>query len=116
MEVMRVKGLTPLMAGQTICRECLQSRSATAMEACGGHLVLATGQPCPLYPYRLGRRPPVRALRELCLECQSGSPSLVRECGAEDCVLYPYRMGRNPARARVGGRRSEVEERSHVSA
>jgi len=101
----KIRTLTPRMAVQTFCRKCIQGKTAAALEACGGYLVLATGRPCPLYPYRLGRRPPVRVLRELCLECMGGSPSLVRECDTECCVLHPYRMGKNPARARVGGRR-----------
>lgn len=100
-----MKKLSPRDAVVIVCRQCVQSKTAAALEACGGHLVLATGRPCPLYSYRLGRRPPVRALRELCLECMGGSPSLVRECGTESCALHPYRMGKNPARARVGGRR-----------
>ena len=106
----KTRNSSPKVVVQAYCRQCVQSKSEAVLEACGGRLVLATGQPCPLYNYRLGKRPPVRALREQCLECQGGSPSLVRECGNESCVLHPYKMGKNPARTRVGGRREMVVE------
>ena len=112
----QTKKHSPKEMVQAFCRQCVQSKSEAVLEACGGYQVLATGQECPLYAYRLGKRPPVRALRELCVECMGGSPSLVRECGTERCPLHPYRMGRNPARERVGGRREMGVEVVHVSA
>jgi hypothetical protein len=111
-----MKKRTPIAAVAAFCRQCVQSKSEAVLEACGGHLVLVTGQECPLYPFRLGRRPPVRALREQCLDCMGGSPSLVRECGTVSCAVHPYRMGKNPARQRVGGRREMLTEAAHVNA
>ena len=56
----------------------------------------ATGKPCPFYDIRLGgKRVNPRAIRDACLLCMGGSPSLVRECEA-NCLLHPFRMGKNP--------------------
>ncbi len=70
--------------------------------------------PCPLWEYRLGKRPetpvlgPVKAMRAFCRECQTENVKVVRDCNGhqEDgyiCTLVWYRMGKNPARAGIHG-------------
>ncbi|PKN30509.1 MAG: hypothetical protein CVU64_03190 [Deltaproteobacteria bacterium HGW-Deltaproteobacteria-21] len=58
--------------------------------------------PCPLFPYRMGRRIPVRVFRPFCLQCMGGSVNFVRECSTETCPVHPYRFGKNPARMGMG--------------
>lgn len=85
------------------CHYCVQSRSDADVENCTGHIVFATGKPCPFYEYRRGnKRPSVKVMRKYCLECMSGSKAAVKECETEDCLIHPYRFGKNPARAGKG--------------
>lgn len=85
------------------CHYCVQSRSDSEVENCTGHIVYATGKPCPFYEYRTGgRRPSVKLFRQFCLECMGGSMVAVRECSTTDCLIFPYRFGKNPARTRKG--------------
>lgn len=49
--------------------------------------------PCPLYPYRLGKRPDIKAFWATCLLCKGGSYVGVERCKAETCPLFPYRFG-----------------------
>jgi len=94
---------TPKATLHEYCHYCIQSRQDSRIDDCGGHLVHATGKPCPFYEYRTGlRRPPLKALRQFCLECMGGSPSLVRECRSERCPIHPYRLGSNPSRTGIG--------------
>ena len=46
--------------------------------------------------------PPVKAIRNYCLECSGGQPSEVRKCPITQCPLYPFRFATNPNRAGVG--------------
>jgi len=39
---------------------------------------------------------PLRAIRELCLNCSDDNPEEVRICPIKECVLYPFRFGRDP--------------------
>ena len=95
---------TPMATIHKYCRYCIQSRQDSEVENCMGHLVHATGKPCPFYAYRTGlRRAPLKAFRQFCLECMGGSPSLVSECRSERCPIHPYRLGSNPHRAGIGG-------------
>ena len=85
------------------CHYCVQSRSDADVENCTGHIVFATGKPCPFYVYRMGnKRPSVKVMRKYCLECMGGSKAAVKECETEDCLIHPYRFGKNPARAGKG--------------
>jgi hypothetical protein len=85
------------------CHYCVQSRSDSEVENCTGHIVFATGKPCPFYEYRMGnKRPSVKVMRKYCLECMGGSKEAVKECETEDCLIHPYRFGKNPARAGKG--------------
>lgn len=108
----------PLSPLKTIRRYCLRCCSGQAREIglCpAGQTVVsnATGEacpPCPLYPYRYGRKPsprsleswdggepqrPLRAIRARCLDC-APEDAWQGNCGVEDCPLYPYRLGKNP--------------------
>ena len=89
---------TPKKTIHDFCHYCVQSRSDAEVEMCGGSLLYSTTQPCPFFPYRIGKRPPIKVIRQFCLECMGGSPSLVRECEKEDCPMHFYRFGKNQAR------------------
>lgn len=48
---------------------------------------------------------PLRAIREKCLDCCSGSAKVVRYCACDGvnstrCALWPFRFGYRPATAR----------------
>jgi hypothetical protein len=96
--------MTPKELVHKQCRQCVQSRYEKDVENCGGHLVHATGKPCPLYEYRLGdKRVPSRVFRQFCVgECMNGSAALVRECETVKCPLHPWRLGKNPNRIGKG--------------
>lgn len=94
--------LTPSGAAKAQCRECLglERFDRNEIENCKGDTCHAG--PCPLFPYRLGKRPPVKVFRAFCLQCMGGSAPLVRECETVTCPVHPYRMGNNPSRAGQG--------------
>ena len=100
----RKKMLTPKASLHEYCHYCTLKKGrdgqfVTEVKNCGGDLVLATGRSCPFYLYRLGnRRPPMKVLRQFCLECMGGSAQFVRECKSTNCPLHLYRFGKNPAR------------------
>lgn len=52
---------------------------------------------CPLYPYRMGKRPPVSIFRKYCMYCTNGDRKYVEDCPAASCPVYSYRFGKNPA-------------------
>ena len=80
------------------CHYCVQSRSDSKVENCTGHIVFATGAPCPFYEYRMGRkRSSVKIMRRFCLDCMGGNKAAVKECSTYDCLIYPFRLGKNPA-------------------
>ena len=80
------------------CHYCVQSRSDSKVENCTGHIVFATGAPCPFYEYRMGKkRSSVKNLRRFCLDCMGGNKAAVKECSTYDCLIYHFRMGKNPA-------------------
>ena len=45
---------------------------------------------------------PVKAIREMCIECMGGRgsgqnyPKLIAECGSPNCALHEFRFGTNP--------------------
>lgn len=88
---------TPKEAVRSYCTGCLGlSRwDRDMIEDCQGDQC-ACG-PCPLYPYRMGKRPSLRAFRAHCFQCQGGSREAVIECETEQCPCHPYRLGKNPA-------------------
>jgi hypothetical protein len=47
------------------------------------------------------KKPPLKAIREKCLDCCVGQHSEVRRCRITDCSLWPYRMGKNPFHERT---------------
>lgn len=47
---------------------------------------------------------PLKAIRQHCLDCMGGRPSLVRTCDSETCSLWSLRSGKNPLRKGLGGR------------
>lgn len=94
---------SPSRTIRALCHYCVQGRADSEVENCTGHIVFATGKPCPFYEYRTGsKRPPVKVMRQFCLSCMGGSKEAVKECSTIDCLIYPFRFGKNPARAGKG--------------
>lgn len=91
--------LTPKEAAHSQCIECLGMKqfNSKIVKNCMGDKSL-TG-PCPLFPYRLSGRVPLKVLRKFCLQCQGASSFGVEECEAFACPLHRYRFGKNPAMA-----------------
>ena len=78
------------------CAECLPESRADVRRCPFGP---ESHEPCPLYPFRLGRAPRgsgsrAKAIRAYCIWCMNGQNTLVRECDTDDCSLHPFRMGR----------------------
>lgn len=96
--------LTPKETVRAYCTHCLglAQLNAEAVRDCQGDQAF-TG-PCPFFPYRLGKRIPVRVFRAFCIDCMGGQPRLVKDCPATTCEVFPYRFGKNPAlRGQVRG-------------
>jgi len=99
--------LPPCDAVRAYCTQCqgMKQFNAAAVRECEGDKAL--NGPCPLFHYRLGKRPPVKLFRKFCLDCTQGSVDYVADCPAESCPCYPYRFGKNPAL--VGKRKASKE-------
>jgi hypothetical protein len=98
---------TPTQTIRAYCTHCLGLPQFNREEIRNCQGDRAYQGPCPLFPYRLGRRIPVKVFRVFCLEYMGGNRELVRECETESCPVYPYRMGKNPAK-RGQGASSEI--------
>ena len=46
---------------------------------------------------------PMRAIRFLCLQCVTWSPSGAKDCVDQPCPLFPFRFGKDPSRRGIGG-------------
>ena len=95
-----MRKLTPKEAIRVYCVQCLgmKQRNADQVRDCEGDYIK-----CSFFPYRLGKRPPVKVFRKYCLQdCMNGYREIVTICTTEDCECYPYRMGTNPARTGLG--------------
>jgi len=92
-----IKKLTPTETVRTCCTNCLglAQFNTEAVKDCRGDQAFAG--PCPFFPYRLGKRIPVRVFRAFCLQCMGGNREFVRECETGACPVHPYRFGKNPA-------------------
>ncbi len=107
------KELTPIKAIRERCKDC--SETPEEIKNCPCFENDGSIEKCPLWPYRMGRRPteeekekfgkyltPIKSIRKYCLWCCCGSRKLVRECPVKDCPLWIYRMGKNPCRKGIG--------------
>ena len=94
-----IEKLIPLETVQAYCTRCLGMKqfNTEAIKDCQGNQ--ATNGACPFFPYRLGKRVPVKVFRRYCLYCTNGAREDVAECPAVTCPAYPYRFGKNPALA-----------------
>ena len=101
--------MTPTKSVRAQCTQCLglTQFNAEAVQDCQGDQAF-TG-PCPFFPYRLGKRIPVRVFRAFCLQCMGDSRGLVRECETKTCPVHPYRMGTNPAKKGQGASAEHME-------
>lgn len=91
-----IKPDTPIRSIRAYCLDCTGGEKVTVRNC--------SYTWCPLYPYRMGKRPPkgtaatpMKTIRKQCLECCSGVPSEVRRCPAGACSIHRYRMGRKEA-------------------
>ena len=103
-----MKVLTPLRAVRKYCIKICMVGSEKEVNLC-------SSEDCPLWEYRLGKRPegkkvrytPIKAIRKRCMNCAE-SLADIGKCpfngkGSFDfCPLYPFRMGKNPHRRGVG--------------
>lgn len=94
--------MTPSQAVKIKCVDCLglNQFNQAEVKACQGD-TCKTG-PCPIFPFRLGKRIPVRVFRWFCIQCMGGQRHLVADCPSIKCAVYPYRLGTNPARQGIG--------------
>ena len=58
---------------------------------------------------------PIKAIREKCLDCSSGSFTEAENCPVTNCALYPYRFGMRPDTAAAKGKitRSSSENQDY---
>jgi hypothetical protein len=98
--------ISPIKAIRKTCLLC-QGGSRKFVAEC-------PDQSCPLYPYRMGTRPPgtkktnlIKVIRKYCLRC-AGSAKGADACTAstrvgsmDPCWLHPYRKGRVTVKKRV---------------
>lgn len=69
-----------------------------------------------------GRKPPLKALRERCLDCCAGSAHEVRCCTATKCPAWPFRLGKIPwsrpisEKQRAAGRAAAARRHGHDGA
>lgn len=54
--------------------------------------------------------PPLKSIREKCLDCCAGSRKEVAICHISDCTLHPYRFGKNPKREGAGNKRLRTQK------
>lgn len=89
--------LFPAQAVRACCAGCLglPQWNRAQIEACEGDK--AHAGPCPIFPYRLGRRIQVKVFRRYCFHCTNGDRAYVADCPTKGCPVHPYRHGRNPA-------------------
>ena len=102
--------MTPNQTVRAFCTECLglPQYNRSEIENCQGDTCVGG---CALFPYRLGKRIPVKTFRKFCIECMNGSAELIPTCPATKCKIYPFRMGKNPARQGQGAS-SEILQRA----
>jgi hypothetical protein len=68
------------------------------------------------------QKSPVKALREMCIECMGGRGTgqnyskLIEECGSPDCSIFEFRFGKNPYHARQlsDEQKKDIVTRLHV--
>lgn len=88
--------LTPQESVKAMCRSCLgnQILFEDRIQGCEGGTVN-----CVLFPYRMGKRAPLRIFRAYCLKnCMDNHTDLVFNCTTTACAAHPYRHNSNPAR------------------
>jgi hypothetical protein len=100
--------LSPAQTARAQCADCLglMRFDRDVIEACKGDTCLTV--PCRFYPYRLGKRIPVKVFRAFCKDCMGGNDSFIKDCPSIKCKVYPYRMGKNPSRQGIGNHCAEI--------
>jgi len=102
--------MTPKETIRAYCTHCLglAQFNTEAVKDCQGDQ--AFSGPCPFFPYRMGKRIPVKVFRAFCLQCMGGNRELVRECETVSCPTYPYRFGKNPAKKGQGASKETMKK------
>lgn len=86
--------MTPVQAIRAKCIDCSAGER--------GEVKNCTMKDCPLYPYRMGKRPkvagstPMKAIRRHCLDCCNGQSNEVRLCPSKWCPVWELRSGHKP--------------------
>ena len=97
---------SPMRLCRKECLNCLCGNSAEIRRCTGNVPFGALHKPCPLWPYRFGRRPYTwdqdtfgrrfsarKAIRKYCNICQGGQRKMVVTCPSTDCVLWTWKLG-----------------------
>ena len=86
--------LTPGEAIRAYCTQCQGTKQFNADQTgnCEGDHI-----GCSFFPYRLGKRLPVKVFRSFCINCMGGFRDGVLDCPAPKCPVHAYRMGTNPS-------------------
>jgi len=102
--------MTPLETVKAYCAHCLgmPQHNADEIRNCQGDQ--AYPGPCPFFPYRMGKRTPVRVFRAFYLQCMGGNREFVRECQTVSCPVHPYRFGKNPAKKGQGASKETMKK------
>lgn len=59
---------------------------------------------------------PMKAIRQKCLECSSGSANEVRLCPVSKCALYMYRFGHRPNTGEEDIKENDLDEKTRDTA
>ena len=109
--------MTPNQTVRAFCMECLGLTyfNKSEIENCKGDTCIGG---CALFPYRLGKRIPVKTFRKFCVQCMNGSAELIPNCPATKCKIYQYRFGKSPAHQKIirempRGRRFESQNQAN---
>lgn len=107
---MKKNKLAPAEAVHSYCKQCLglKTWNREMVEGCQGDSALNGA--CPFYPYRMGRRAPIRIFRQYCIYCTNGARDYVTDCPAVSCSAYPYRFGKNPAKKGQGASGEQMKK------
>jgi hypothetical protein len=111
----RMKSKSPRETIRAYCQHCTGG-SLQEVKMCTADGKNSKFHACPFHPYRMGKRPSVRILRQFCLDCMGLNKNLVRDCTSYNCLVYPFRFGKNPNRSGIGASRERMNEISRKKA
>ena len=76
---------------------------------------MSSASPCSYFPKK--KKIPVKAIREMCIECMGGRENIgykeiITNCSASECALYGFRFGTDPYRSKLSLTDKERKARS----